>query len=70
MYLLYVFIVCQYLSSVLQAVHLSLYFVCTGTLSYSVLVSRDNKISASWTFISKSRHADVIVYLSYLSSNQ
>lgn len=36
-----------------------------------VCVSKENKISACWTYINKSRHADVIVYLSYyVSSNQ
>lgn len=62
-----VFIVCQYLSATSCPFIIPL---CVYR-NLIVCVSKENKISACWTYISKSRHADVIVYLSYyVSSNQ
>lgn len=60
----YIFIVCQYLSATSCPFIIPL---CVYR-NLIVCVSRENKISACWTYISKSRHADVIVFLSYYIS--
>lgn len=59
-----VFIVCQYLSATSCPFIIPL---CVYR-NLIVCVSKENKISACWTYISKSRHADVIVFLSYYIS--